>query len=301
MAKKRTTTVTEETLTDDMGLEGWLLELGTDPEVQAVHVWKRNERTNAWTRLPGADQAPPFDGPPGAVFERYGDGTYRFVGIGPRSKFRGGSRDVPVAGYGEGTSRAGPPGSGSTAGAGAGALEAMRETVDQMRLEVQMASLQRMLDRMNPPATGGEAPLSREERAVLQQEALDRDLERVAKLQALMGGGAKQGDPLDMVGKVLDLVGSKVGGLGRGDPLGPVKATLELLALAKDHLGGGATGDEGWTGIIRDLIRNPALLGQVRGLVLEARAAELPARIPPVSPPPAPPRPVAPPPAPPRA
>lgn len=275
MAKKRTTTVTEEHLTDDMALEGWLLELGTDPEIQAVHVWKQNAR-GGWTRLPGADLAPPFEGPIAEVFERYGDGVYRFVGIGPRMKFRGGSRAVPVAGYGEGSGRAAAPGPGSTT-ATAGALDAMRETVDQMRLEVQMASLQRMLDRMNPPAAPGEPPLSREERAVLHQEALDRDLDRVAKLKALMGGDSRHGDPLEFMGKALDLVVSKVGGRG-GSAVGNLKETLELLTLAKDILGGGGPGEDTWTGVLRDLIRNPEVLSKVREAI---QAGQQPAGVPP--------------------
>lgn len=295
MTKKRTTTVTEEKLTDDMALEGWLLELGTDPEIQAVHVWKQNAR-GGWTRMPGADLAPPFEGPTAEVFERYGDGVYRFVGIGPRMKFRGGSRAVPVGGYGEGAGRAGAaPGPGARV-ATEGTLDAMRESVDLMRMEVQQASLQRMLDRMNPPAAGGEPPLSREERAILHQEALDRDLDRVAKLQALMGGGSRHGDPLELTGKVLDLVASKGGGRG-GNAVGNLKETLELLTLAKDILGGGGGGEDTWTAVLRDLIRNPEVLRQVRE-TLQAAATAPPAGAPPGYRPAAPPvyRPVAPPP-----
>jgi hypothetical protein len=73
----------------DMPVDGWLGLLSTtSPEIVRVRVFK--QRGDNWKPLPrSAEILPPFDIDIYTLFETWGDGTYRFVGVRADGKFAG--------------------------------------------------------------------------------------------------------------------------------------------------------------------------------------------------------------------
>ncbi len=292
---ERTKETEREIVEDEFVLEGWLATLGTDPDIRCVYVHRQADN-GSWPRLGKVILLPPFDQDLGPLFEIHGDGNYKFVAVDNRGRLKT-ARTLPVIGYAGGQAGAGRL--GAMGGRDGQMDEVMQETIRTLRHQVQMTMLTKTLERLEGrQPQGGAGPagaeLSTEERAVLHEEALDRSLERVAKLKALIGESARS-DPLDVVVKVMGLVKSSAPAKTGGSEM--IAAIREVLEIA-DLVRGGE--ESGW-GIARDVLRSPELHETIRGILARrpqpARPSGRPEPLPAGATAPPPPRPAPAPPA----